>query len=131
VGHFFARTSCGVSSASTCFKRFHLRFRFFQLQEFYADIKAGPRKLPKPKALKGPAAAGAGDASAQNPATPEGLQSLVEAISYFNKSHVQFVAVAHADLSQRANQLVAEVSKKGGGEYIYPVVHHTGRTALH
>jgi hypothetical protein len=71
------------------------------LQDFYADICRGPRRLPSPHRLP--------NLAQLTPADPAGLQYLNDVASWLLRTHVEFANGAHADLTERARQLHDEV----------------------
>lgn len=71
------------------------------LQEFYADISRGPRRLPPPTK---PA-----NLSQLTAADPAGLEYLNAMTKWLLQTHVQFAAGAHADMKERVKQLYEEV----------------------
>ncbi|WIA17570.1 hypothetical protein OEZ85_014397 [Tetradesmus obliquus] len=68
-----------------------------RMEDFYADICRGPRRLPAPQRPP--------NLSQLTPADPAGLQYLNDVASWLLRTHVEFANGAHADLTERARQL--------------------------
>jgi hypothetical protein len=76
---------------------------YFRLQDFYADICRGPRRLPAPQRPP--------NLQQLTPADPAGLEYLNEITKWLGRTHVEFANGAHADLTERARQLHDEVRR--------------------
>eukprot|EP00879_Flechtneria_rotunda_P024467 GHRR01025938.1.p1 GENE.GHRR01025938.1~~GHRR01025938.1.p1 ORF type:complete len:750 (+),score=265.70 GHRR01025938.1:261-2510(+) len=75
-----------------------------RMEDFYADICRGPRRLPPPPKPQ--------NLSELTAADPAGLKYLNDMTSWLVATHVQFATGAHADLVERLKQLHSEVTEQ-------------------
>ncbi|KAF6261454.1 hypothetical protein COO60DRAFT_1699777 [Scenedesmus sp. NREL 46B-D3] len=75
-----------------------------RMEDFYADICRGPRRLPAPQRPP--------NLAQLTPSDPAGLKHLNDVASWLLRTHVEFANGAHADLSERARQLHDEAHEQ-------------------